>query len=218
MSPSFGWLTGRGSRSARSCRPTRQNWPRRFDTADAETLHARFLGGPPRLTDAVLDGLTRVDYVSHFALVARTGGRGVAVARYASPPLSGAGSVVAEIAVAVAAEWRRVGLATALVELLTRRAQECGITEFTALFLAQNRPVTEAGARGTCASGDRRRRRATARRAHDTRPRLAQPRSIRRTAPVTPLPWDLAWTQRHIVAPQRAPEQGLSALAADRST
>jgi len=50
---------------------------------------------------------------------------------------------VADVAVAVAPEWRRVGLATALIGLLARRAQECGITEFTALFLAENRPVTE---------------------------------------------------------------------------
>jgi len=112
-------------------------------TADAETLRARFLGGPPPLTDALLDGLTRVDYVSRFALVARSGGRGVAVARYAAMPASGEGSAVADVAVAVAPEWRRVGLATALVELLARRAQECGITDFTALFSAENRPVTE---------------------------------------------------------------------------
>lgn len=112
-------------------------------TADAETLHARFLGGPPPLTDAVLDGLTRVDYVSRFALVARSRGYGVAVARYAALPPSGDGSVVADVAVAVTPEWRRVGLATALVELLARRAQECGITDFTALFLADNSPVTE---------------------------------------------------------------------------
>src|SRR5664279_4830219 len=57
-------------------------------TADAETLHARFMGGPPRLTPAVMDGLTRLDYVNRFALVARSrgrclgGGRGVAIARY----------------------------------------------------------------------------------------------------------------------------------------
>jgi len=112
-------------------------------TADPETLRARFLGGPPRLTDAVLDGLTRVDYVTHFALVARSGGRGVAVARYATPAAPGDGPVVADVAVAVAPEWRRLGLATVLVEMLARRAQECGITEFTALFLADNRPVTE---------------------------------------------------------------------------
>src|SRR5450756_2349173 len=35
-------------------------------TADAETLRARFLGGPPPLTDATLDRLTRVDYRSRF--------------------------------------------------------------------------------------------------------------------------------------------------------
>ena len=112
-------------------------------TADAETLHARFLGGPPPLTAAVLDGLTRVAYVSGFALVARGRGRGVAVGRYAALPPSGDGSVLAEVAVVVAPEWRRVALATALVQLLARRAQACGVTDFTALFLAENRPVTE---------------------------------------------------------------------------
>jgi GNAT superfamily N-acetyltransferase len=112
-------------------------------TADAETLRARFLGRPPRLTDAVLDELTRVDYVTRFALVARSGGHGVAVARYARLPPSENESLVADVAVAVAPEWRRVGLATALVGLLARRAQECAITDFTALFLASNRPVTE---------------------------------------------------------------------------
>jgi GNAT superfamily N-acetyltransferase len=112
-------------------------------TADAATLHSRFLGGPPPLTDAVLDELTRVDYVSRFALVARARRHGVGVARYAVLPPSGDGSVVADVAVVVAPEWRRVGLATALVQLLARRAQECHVTDFTALFLADNRPVTE---------------------------------------------------------------------------
>ena len=118
-------------------------------TADAETLHARFMGGPPRLTPAVMDGLTRLDYVNRFALVARSrgrclgGGRGVAIARYAVQPATEGSLVVAEIAMAVALEWRRVGLATVLVEMLARRAQECGITDFTAQFLALNRPVTE---------------------------------------------------------------------------
>lgn len=118
-------------------------------TADAETLHARFMGGPPRLTPAVMDGLTRLDYINRFALVARSRGRclgashGVAIARYAAQPSAEGSEVVAEIALAVALEWRRVGLATILVELLARRALECGITDFTAQFLAQNRPVTE---------------------------------------------------------------------------
>lgn len=117
-------------------------------TADAETLHARFLGGPPPLTKAVLDGLTQLDYVSRFALVARSHGRGVAIARYSALPPAGDGSVVAEVAVAVAPEWRRVGLASALVETLARRGLECGITRFTALFLATNRPVIELAREG----------------------------------------------------------------------
>ena len=37
----------------------------------------------------------------------------------------------------------RVGLATALIRLLGQRAIECGITDFTALFLPSNRPVAE---------------------------------------------------------------------------
>jgi GNAT superfamily N-acetyltransferase len=112
-------------------------------TADAETLRARFLGGPPRLTDTVLDELTRVDYVTRFALVARSQGHGVAIARYGTLAPSENEPLVADVAVVVAPEWRRVGLATALVGLLARRAQECGITDFTALFSASNRPVTE---------------------------------------------------------------------------
>ena len=112
-------------------------------TADAETLRARFLGGPPQLTGTVLDDLTRIDYVTRFALVARSGGRGVAIARYGTLSPSDDEPFVADVAVAVAPEWRRVGLATALVGLLARRAQECGITDFTAMFLASNRPVIE---------------------------------------------------------------------------
>ena len=112
-------------------------------TADADTIHARFLGGPPPLTEAVLDGLTRIDYVRRFALVARSHGRGVAIARYGALPPSEGEPGVAEVAVAVAPEWRHAGLATVLVEMLARRALECGITEFTAMFLAANRPVTE---------------------------------------------------------------------------
>lgn len=111
--------------------------------SDPATLHSRFLGGPPRITAAVLDGLTRLNYVSRFALVAFSRGRGVAVARYVALPASEHGKAVAEVAVAVAPRWRQVGLATALVERLARRAQECEITDFTALYLAENRPVTE---------------------------------------------------------------------------
>jgi GNAT superfamily N-acetyltransferase len=112
--------------------------------ADPADLRARFLGGPPRITDEVLDRLTRLDYRNRFALVARAAGRGVAVARYSRLAADDeAGPAAAEIAVAVAPEWRRVGLASALIAALADRALECGIESFTALFLPSNKPVAE---------------------------------------------------------------------------
>lgn len=112
-------------------------------TADAATLRARFLGGAPKITPDLLDTLTRLDYTSRFALVARARRRGIAVARYIALPPADDGKVAAEIAVAVDPAWRRRGLATALVRLLARRAQDCGISSFTALFFSQNLPVVE---------------------------------------------------------------------------
>jgi len=108
-------------------------------TADAETLRTRFLGGPPPLTDATLDTLTRVDYCSRFALAAFSQGLGIAIARYATPALSGNGAVGADVAVAVAPEWRRVGLARALLDRLAR----------SALFSAGNCPVTRLAHEGS---------------------------------------------------------------------
>ncbi len=107
-------------------------------TADADTLHRRFLGGPPPLTAKVLDYLTRLDYRTRFALVARDAetGRGVAVARYEQLRPG-----TAEVAVAVDPGWRRVGLATSLVRLLAEAALQRGIHQFVASYLAGNRPV-----------------------------------------------------------------------------
>ncbi len=109
-----------------------------FAAADAETLHRRFLGGPPHVTPALLARLTTVDYVHRFALAAADPetGRGVAIARY--EPLS---EGVAEIAIAVDPAWRRVGLATALIEMLAKAALDRGIHSFSAIYLAENRPV-----------------------------------------------------------------------------
>jgi RimJ/RimL family protein N-acetyltransferase len=110
-----------------------------FLTADRETLRRRFLGGAPTVTPELMERLTTLDYQRRFALAAadeRTG-LGVAIARYEATD-GGA----ADIAVAVDPEWRRIGLATALVELLARAALDRGITEFSAYYLAENRPVS----------------------------------------------------------------------------
>jgi GNAT superfamily N-acetyltransferase len=109
-----------------------------FRTADAETLHRRFLGSPPPPTPELLAHLCTVDYRRRFALVAADAAteHGVAIARY-----EGTEPGVAEIAVAVHASWRRLGLATALIELLAEAALERGIHSFSASYLAGNRPV-----------------------------------------------------------------------------
>jgi RimJ/RimL family protein N-acetyltransferase len=109
-----------------------------FRTADADTLRRRFLGAPPPLTADRLRRLTTVDYRLRFALVAGgEAGRGIGVARYET-----AGDGRAEAAVVVDPAWRRVGLATAMVTLLARAAVDRGIDTFTAMYLAENRPVT----------------------------------------------------------------------------
>jgi RimJ/RimL family protein N-acetyltransferase len=107
-------------------------------TADPGTLRRRFLGGPPRMTPALLTHLTVVDYVQRFALVAidTVTERGVAVARYEP-----AGEGVADIAVVVRPGWRRAGLATALILCLAKAAAERGIHTFSASYLAENAPV-----------------------------------------------------------------------------
>jgi GNAT superfamily N-acetyltransferase len=109
-----------------------------FRTADADTLRRRFLGAPPPLTPERLRRLTTVDYTLRFALVAGSeAGRGIGVARYETEGDGGA-----EAAVVVDPEWRRVGLATTMIELLARAAVDRGIDTFTATYLAENRPVT----------------------------------------------------------------------------
>jgi GNAT superfamily N-acetyltransferase len=79
-----------------------------------------------------------VDYVHRFALVAfdAVTEHGVAVARF--EPLE---EGIAEVAVAVDPAWRRVGLATALIEMLGQAALERGIHSFGASYLAENRPI-----------------------------------------------------------------------------
>lgn len=106
--------------------------------ADAETLRRRFLGAPPPLTGELLRHLTTVDYARRLALAGFDPGtgRGIAIARY--EPV---GERTAEVAIAVDPAWRRVGLATAMIELLAEAALKHGYDTFTATYLADNRPV-----------------------------------------------------------------------------
>jgi acetyltransferase len=104
---------------------------------DPETLRARFLGPAPRPSERLLETLTRLDLVEHFALIAHASdGLGVALARYGTSATAAEGT--AEVAVVVRPGWRRVGLGRALVAMLAERAEECGLTRFSAIFWADN--------------------------------------------------------------------------------
>ncbi len=111
-----------------------------IESADADTIRRRFLGGHPRVTPELLDYLTTVDYVSRFALVAvePASQRGVAIARYEPAGQDG----TADVAIAVSPGWRDAGLATELLRMLAQAASERGIHTFTVTYLAGNRPVT----------------------------------------------------------------------------
>ena len=110
-----------------------------IESADADTIRRRFLGGHPRVTPALLDFLTTVDYTSRFALVAvePASQRGVAIARYEPAEQDGA----AEVAIAIVPGWRGAGLAGELLHMLAEAASERGIHTFTGMYLADNNPV-----------------------------------------------------------------------------
>jgi RimJ/RimL family protein N-acetyltransferase len=109
-------------------------------SADADTIHRRYLGGHPQVTPGLLYFLTTVDYTSRFALIAvePASQRGVAIARYEPADQDG----TAEVAIAVTPAWRDAGLAGELLRMLARAASERGIHTFTGTYLADNRPVT----------------------------------------------------------------------------
>ena len=110
-----------------------------IESADADTIRRRFLGGRPRVTPGLLAYLTTVDYASRFALVAvePASQRGVAIARYEPAGQDG----TADVAIAVTPGWRDAGLAGELLRVLAQAASERGMHRFTGAYLAGNRPV-----------------------------------------------------------------------------
>jgi GNAT superfamily N-acetyltransferase len=107
---------------------------RAIAAADQQTLYARFLGSPPH-DEASIRRLVEVDYVHRLALVAfAPDGTGAGIARYEGA----SGDDAAEVAVAVDAGWRRVGLGSLLLRELGQAALDRGIHRFVALMLAEN--------------------------------------------------------------------------------
>jgi GNAT superfamily N-acetyltransferase len=111
-----------------------------FERLSELSRYRRFLSPTAKLSARQLAYLTEVDHHDHEALVAvdPSTRHGLGVARYVR---SSENAQEAEFAVAVADDWQRRGLGTALVEHLAERALREGIVRFTALVLADNEPV-----------------------------------------------------------------------------
>jgi GNAT superfamily N-acetyltransferase len=107
-----------------------------------QSRYRRFMSPTRRLTKGQLAYLTELDHHDHEALVAidPASRDGLGVARYVR---SGDEESEAEFAVAVADDWQRLGLGTALLRALAARAHEEGITRFTGLVQAENRSILE---------------------------------------------------------------------------
>jgi RimJ/RimL family protein N-acetyltransferase len=99
--------------------------------------YLRFATPKHRVTERELDYLVDIDHHDHEALLAidPLTGRGVAVARYVQ--VSGEPGVV-ELAATVADDWQGIGLGSALLARLTRRAVDEGHSAFRAYVLAVN--------------------------------------------------------------------------------
>jgi GNAT superfamily N-acetyltransferase len=115
---------------------------RGFERLSPESRYRRFLAPMPRLTDDVVRYLTEIDHHRHEAMIAvdEETGEGVGVARYVRDPDD---PEVAEVAVTVVDDWQGRGVGTLLLEVISARARDEGVTRFTALLLATNREMLD---------------------------------------------------------------------------
>ena len=111
---------------------------REWRQADTATLYQRFFTAYPKLDARRLHGVVHIDYRWRLALVAMAeAGQGIGIANYEGA----AGQAQAEVAFVTHPSWRRLGLASALLELLTEAARCQGIQELNALCLQENQAM-----------------------------------------------------------------------------
>ena len=114
---------------------------RGFERLSPESRYTRFLAPMPELSEAMVRYLVVVDHHDHEAIVALDEtGEGIGVVRYFR--ITGRRDA-AEFAVTVIDDWQRRGLGTLLLEVISARAREEGITTLTALILASNQEMME---------------------------------------------------------------------------
>jgi RimJ/RimL family protein N-acetyltransferase len=114
-----------------------------FHRLSAESRQRRFLTPATQLSAEDLAYLTEVDHRRHEALVGVDPADGsiVGSARYVQVPRE---RETAEIAVEVADDWQRRGVATALLSELSKRARENGVVRFQAYVSSENAVVVDA--------------------------------------------------------------------------
>ncbi len=115
---------------------------RGFERLSPTSRYRRFLAPMPELTEEMVRYLTEIDHHDHEAMIAvdeRTG-EGIGVARYVRDPQR---PEVAEVAVTVVDDWQGRGLGTLLLDVISARAREEGISSFTALMLANNEDMLD---------------------------------------------------------------------------
>lgn len=115
---------------------------RGFERLSEESRYRRFLAPMPELSTSMVRYLTEIDHHDHEAIIAldEKSGEGIGVARYVR---STERPTAAELAVTVIDDWQGRGLGTLLLEAISARAREEGITTFTALMLATNQEMME---------------------------------------------------------------------------
>ena len=113
-----------------------------FERLSPESRYRRFLTPVTELSESMIQYLTTIDHHDHEAIIAldEQTGEGIGVARYVRNRTR---PEAAEFAVTVIDDWQGQGVGTLLLEVLSARAREEGITTFTALMLATNQEMMD---------------------------------------------------------------------------
>ena len=126
-------------------RPLRPDDKRRlaqaFERLSPQSRYRRFFAPLKKLSQQDLRYLTEVDHHDHEAIAAVNPENGmiVGVARYVRSD----DPTEAEVAVVVGDPWQGLGVATALLQQLVRRARAEGIDHFVALVMSDNTDALE---------------------------------------------------------------------------